>query len=71
MSSRGSVVLRRVVGAQRVWVVEASSRYGDDPWQIVVVFEFDDDGLIAKETRDVAMGCLMKGNSDNYWDHPD
>jgi hypothetical protein len=46
-----SVVLRRVVGAQRVWVVEASSRYGDDPWQIVVVFEFDDDGLIAKETR--------------------
>jgi hypothetical protein len=46
-----SVVLRRVVGAERVWVVEASSHYGDDPWQIVVVFEFDEGGLIAKETR--------------------
>ncbi len=46
-----SVVLRRVVGAGRVWVVEANSHYGDDPWQIVVIFEFDEDGLIAKETR--------------------
>jgi hypothetical protein len=46
-----SVVLRRVVGAERVWVIEADSRYGDDPWQIVVIFEFDDAGLIAKETR--------------------
>jgi hypothetical protein len=46
-----SVVLRRVVGAERVWVVEANSHYGDDPWQIVVIFEFDEDGLIAKETR--------------------
>ena len=27
--------------------------------------------LIAKETRDVAMGRLMKGNRDNYRDHPD
>jgi hypothetical protein len=46
-----SVALRRVVGAGRVWVVEANSHYGDDPWQIVVIFEFDDEGLIAKETR--------------------
>jgi hypothetical protein len=46
-----SVVLRRVVGAGQVWVVEATSHYGDDPWQIVVIFEFDEDALIAKETR--------------------
>jgi hypothetical protein len=26
--------------------------------------------LIAKETRDEAMGRLMKSNGDNYWDHP-
>ena len=46
-----SVVLRRVVGGGRVWVLESSADYGDDPWQVIVIFEFDDEGLIAKETR--------------------
>jgi hypothetical protein len=46
-----SVVLRRVVGGGRVWVLESSADYGDDPWQVMVIFEFDDKGLIAKETR--------------------
>jgi hypothetical protein len=48
-----SVTLRRVVGGHRVWVVEALSDYGDggDPWQVVLIIELDDDGLIARETR--------------------
>jgi hypothetical protein len=46
-----SVVLRRVVGGARVWVLESYADYGDDPWRVVVIFEFDDEGLIAKETR--------------------
>ena len=25
--------------------------YGDDPWHLVVIFELDDTGLIARETR--------------------
>jgi hypothetical protein len=46
-----SVVVRRVVGGDRVWVLESYADYGDDPWQVIVIFEFDEDGLIAKETR--------------------
>ena len=46
-----TVALRRVVGAGRVWVAEATSDYGDDPWQVVLVVELDGDGLIARETR--------------------
>jgi hypothetical protein len=46
-----SVALRRVVGGARVWVIESSADYGEDHWQVVVIFEFDDEGLIAKETR--------------------
>ena len=45
------VTLRRVVGAGRVWVAEATNRYGEDAWQVVVIFELDDDGLVARETR--------------------
>lgn len=46
-----SVTLRRVVGARHVWVAEADLRYGSDQWQTVIIFELDDQGLIAKETR--------------------
>jgi len=46
-----SVTLRRVTGGDRVWVAEVLSRYGDDPWHVVVIFELDGDGLIARETR--------------------
>jgi hypothetical protein len=46
-----AVTLRRVVGGHRVWVVEAAADYGDDPWLVVVIFELDDTGLIARETR--------------------
>jgi hypothetical protein len=46
-----TVALRRVVGAGKVWVVEASSHYGDDPWHVVLVVELDEDGMVARETR--------------------
>jgi hypothetical protein len=46
-----SVKIRRVVGAQQVWVLEGELDYGQGPWSAVVVIELDDDGLIARETR--------------------
>jgi hypothetical protein len=46
-----SVVVRRVVGAGRVWVLEGELDYGEGPWCVALVIELDDDGLIAKETR--------------------
>jgi hypothetical protein len=46
-----AVTLRRVAGARHVWVAEADLRYGSDQWQTVVIYELDDQGLIAKETR--------------------
>jgi hypothetical protein len=46
-----SVKIRRVIGAHRVWVLEGELDYGQGPWSVAVLFEFDDDGLIARETR--------------------
>lgn len=46
-----SLTIRRVVGAQRVWVVEGELDYGEGPWSAVIVIELDDQGLIARETR--------------------
>lgn len=46
-----SVKIRRVVGAQQVWVLEGELDYGQGPWSAVIVIELDDDGLIARETR--------------------
>jgi hypothetical protein len=47
-----AVTVRRVTGARSVWVAEADIDYGDDDrWQTVVIFELDDHGLIARETR--------------------
>jgi hypothetical protein len=46
-----SVKIRRVVGAGRVWVLEGELDYGQGPWSAVVLFELDEDGLIARETR--------------------
>jgi hypothetical protein len=47
-----AVTVRRVTGARGVWVAEADIDYGDDDrWQTVVIFELDDHGLIARETR--------------------
>ena len=46
-----SVRIRRVAGAGRHWVLEGELDYGQGPWSVVVLFELDDDALIAKETR--------------------
>jgi hypothetical protein len=46
-----SVRIRRVAGAGRLWVLEGELDYGQGPWSAVVLFELDDDGLIARETR--------------------
>lgn len=46
-----AMTLRRVTGASHVWVAEADIEYGDDRWQVVVIFELDGQGLIARETR--------------------
>ncbi len=47
-----SVAVQRVVGSGRVWVLQALSDYGEDePWHVIVIFEFDEDALIARETR--------------------
>lgn len=52
-----AVTLRRVVGAGRTWVVEATSDYGDGrPVHVVVIMELDGDGLISRETRYYAEG---------------
>ena len=46
-----AMTLRKVTGARHVWVAEADIDYGGDRWQTVVIFELDDQGLIARETR--------------------
>lgn len=46
-----SMRVRRVAGAGRLWVLESELDYGEGPWRAAVVFELDDDGLIARETR--------------------
>jgi hypothetical protein len=46
-----SVKIRRVVGADHLWVLEGELNYGQGPWSAVVVLELDEDGLIARETR--------------------
>lgn len=46
-----AMTLRKVTGASHVWVAEADIEYGDDRWQVVVIFELDGRGLIARETR--------------------
>jgi hypothetical protein len=46
-----AITVRKVTGARHVWVAEADIDYGGDQTQAVVIFELDDQGLIAKETR--------------------
>ena len=46
-----SIEIRRVVGAQRFWVLEGELDYGQGPWSVALVIELDQNGLIARETR--------------------
>jgi hypothetical protein len=45
------ITLRRVVGAGHVWVIEGVNDYDGDVWNIALIFELDDHGLIVRDTR--------------------
>ncbi len=43
--------LRRVVGSGHVWVIEGVNDYGGDVWNVALIWELDDRGLIVRDTR--------------------
>ncbi len=45
------VRLRRVHGSGRTWVIEGINDYDGDVWNVVVILELDDSGLILRDTR--------------------
>ncbi len=45
------VTLRRVVGSGQVWVIEGVNGYDGDVWNVALIFELDDQGLIVRDTR--------------------
>jgi hypothetical protein len=45
------LTLRRVVGSGHVWVIEGVNDYDGDVWNVALVWEFDGEGLIARDTR--------------------
>jgi hypothetical protein len=45
------VTLRRVLGSGQVWVIEGLNDYDGDVWNIALVWELDDEGLIVRDTR--------------------
>ena len=45
------VTLRRVLGSGRVWVVQGFNDYAGDIWEVVLIWELDDRGLILRDTR--------------------
>ena len=50
------VRLRRVTGAGRTWVIEGVNDYGGDVWNVVLILELDQDGLILRDTRYYGQG---------------
>jgi hypothetical protein len=46
-----SGTIRRVVGADRTWVLEGVNDYGDEVWRMIAVFELAEDGRILLDTR--------------------
>ena len=45
------VRLRRVTGSGQTWVIEGVNDYGGDVWNVVLILELDQDGLILRDTR--------------------
>ena len=45
------VRLRRVIGSGQTWVIEGVNDYGGDVWNVVLILEPDQDGLILRDTR--------------------
>ncbi len=46
-----TISLRRVAGANGIWVIEGVNDYGDDVWHVIVILELDPDGRILRDTR--------------------
>lgn len=45
------LALRRVVGSGQVWVIEGVNDYDGDVWNVALILELDDQGLIVRDTR--------------------
>lgn len=45
------VRLRRVHGSGRTWVIEGINDYDGDVWNVVLILELDQEGLILHDTR--------------------
>jgi hypothetical protein len=45
------VRLRRVHGCGRTWVIEGVNDYDGDMWNVVLILELDQEGLILRDTR--------------------
>ncbi|PZS28231.1 MAG: nuclear transport factor 2 family protein [Pseudonocardiales bacterium] len=52
-----TITLRRVVGAQHLWVIEGTNDYDGDVWHAVVILELDHDGRIVRDTRYYTQAC--------------
>ena len=46
-----TITLRRVVGSGHVWVIEGVNDYDGDVWNVALILELDDTGLIVRDTR--------------------
>ena len=45
------LTLRRVLGSGHVWVIEGVNDYDGDTWNVALIWELDDQGLIMRDTR--------------------
>ena len=43
--------LRRVLGSGHLWVIEGVNDYDGDVWNVALIWELDDQGLIMRDTR--------------------
>ena len=45
------LTLRRVLGSGHLWVIEGVNDYDGDMWNVALIWELDDQGLIMRDTR--------------------
>ena len=45
------LTLRRVLGSGHLWVIEGVNDYDGDTWNVALIWELDDQGLIIRDTR--------------------
>ena len=45
------LTLRRVLGSGHLWVIEGVNDYDGDMWNVALIWELDDQGLIVRDTR--------------------